>query len=80
MSCVVKTGIDFGEEPAKLVGRRKPVSGTLGGVAGGRARAEDWRRAFGGIGVPKGVYRFKSHKEADEWMWKMIVRRKRGKS
>lgn len=26
--------------------------------------------------IPKGVYRFNSHEEADEWMWRMISRRK----
>ena len=28
------------------------------------------RRLF----VPKGVYRFKSHEEADEWLMKMLTR------
>lgn len=32
------------------------------------------RKKFGGIGVPRGVYRFKTHEEADEWMTLMLAR------
>ncbi len=32
------------------------------------------RKKFGGIGVPRGVYRFKTHEEADEWMAIMLAR------
>ena len=31
-------------------------------------------KAFGNGFVPKGVYRFTSHRQADEWMRKMIVK------
>ena len=27
-------------------------------------------------GIPKGVYRFKTHEEADEWMTRMLARSK----
>jgi hypothetical protein len=32
------------------------------------------RQASGGIGIPRGVYRFKTHEEADAWEEKMIAR------
>jgi hypothetical protein len=28
---------------------------------------EKWRESFGGVRVPRGVYRFKTHEEADQW-------------
>ncbi|MDQ6764777.1 MAG: hypothetical protein M3Z22_01555 [Verrucomicrobiota bacterium] len=30
--------------------------------------AEAWRRSFGGVRIPKGVFRFSSHEEADQWL------------
>jgi hypothetical protein len=37
-------------------------------------RTGSWRRSFGGVRVPRGVYRFKTHEEADQWLWRMIAR------
>ncbi len=31
-----------------------------------------------GVSRPVGVYRFRSHEEADEWLMKMLTRPKRG--
>ena len=41
-----------------------------------RERIRRWREAFPTPGVPKGVYRFKTFEEADEWMWKAITRKR----
>jgi hypothetical protein len=41
-----------------------------------RAKAAKWRAAFPTPFVPRGVYRFTSHEEADEWLWRMITRRR----
>lgn len=35
---------------------------------------ESWRRAFKTPFIPKGVYRFKTHEEADAWTLKMLTR------
>ncbi len=35
--------------------------------------AIEWRRAFGGVRVPRGVFRFHSHEEADAWLMKHLV-------
>jgi len=45
-------------------------------VVGRRNKAESiaWQKAFGGIRIPRGVYRFKTHEEADQWLWRMITR------
>ena len=62
------------ERPTKTVGRRRPYSGGLAGLQGffelcSRVRGD---RPF----LPKGVFRFKTHEEADEWTLKMLTRAK----
>mgnify|MGYP000850486235 CR=1 FL=1 len=64
--------INVEETIGKTVGRRKPRRGlTLEG-----SRKSDmiaWRKAFGGVGIPKGVFRFHSHEEADQWMIQQLA-------
>ncbi|CAN5468387.1 hypothetical protein BH18VER2_BH18VER2_04150 [soil metagenome] len=63
------------EDPVgKTVGRRKLKNAWKFGMEGQKT-ANDLRRSFGHVGVcPKGVFRFKSHEEADQWMVKMLVK------
>jgi hypothetical protein len=63
------------EDPVgKTVGRRAPRDPlTLIGQTKGDKRA--WQRAFPTPFLPKGVFRFQTHEEADAWMLKMITRR-----
>ncbi len=66
--------INIEEQPDKVVGRR---TGYKDGFKAGmqlQKTAGDLQRAFGNHFVPKGVYRFKTHEEADEWMTKMLAR------
>ena len=35
-----------------------------------KANAIAWKKALPYRGVPRGVYRFSSHEEADEWLMK----------
>jgi hypothetical protein len=60
--------------PRKTVGRRRPGT-TLDIEHDTKEDARAWRRAFPTPFVPKGVYRFRSHEEADDWLWKMITRK-----
>ncbi len=62
------------EDPiGKTVGRRAPRDPfALKGQTKADKRA--WRRAFPTPFLPKGVFRFHSHEEADEWLMKMITR------
>jgi hypothetical protein len=62
------------EQIDRLVGRRTRVADPLATGAGGRDDARAWQKAFGGIRAGRGVYRFRSHDEADEWLWRMITR------
>jgi hypothetical protein len=58
--------INLEETPGKTVGRRRsPADGFAAGM-----QLQEAVASFGGrrLGVPKGVYRFHSHEEADEWM------------
>lgn len=40
-----------------------------------KAKAKAWRDALPTPFVPKGVYRFKSHEEAQEWLERALTRR-----
>ena len=62
------------ETPGKVVGRRL-VGGGLNPISHTKERARQWSEAMKTPFVPRGVYRFNSHEEADEWMWKMISRK-----
>lgn len=71
----MKKSVNPDESPGKTVGTRSVGSG-LDPVANSRERAKRWSEAMKTPFVPRGVYRFKTHEEADEWMWKMITRKK----
>jgi hypothetical protein len=56
----------------KILGKRKPFSGGLEGMQG---FFEMMIRLRGNQPfMPRGVYRFKTHEEADEWTRKMLSR------
>ena len=65
--------INLDEPIGKTVGRRLRPS-PLRVEAGLIESAKAWRRAIGGIGVPKGVYRFRTHEEADQWLTEMRIK------
>jgi hypothetical protein len=59
--------------PARVVGRRRrPLP--LGDAGDTIASVLAFRKAFPTPFVPRGVYRFRSHEEADRWMWEMLTR------
>lgn len=66
--------INVEEDIDRFVGRRTATQDPLSVTPGGRADAVAWQRAFGGLRVSRGVYRFHTHEEADEWLWKMMAR------
>jgi len=73
MMGLMKPVINLQENIGKVVGRRlTPSPFSMKGQTKNDMRA--WKKAFPGPFVPKGVYRFNSHEEADAWMWKMITR------
>lgn len=56
----------------KVLGRRKPPIGSMDAAGNLQATLLCLRgkRPF----VPRGVYRFRSHEEADEWLMRMLTR------
>lgn len=64
--------INLEEFIGKTVGRRlvpNPLRVRPGEIDAAKAR----RRSFHGIRVPRGVFRFHSHEEADEWLMKHLI-------
>ena len=61
------------ETPGKVVGRRGPPNGLVLSEAQRAENAVAWQRALGGLRVRRGVYRFRTHEEADAWLWEKIA-------
>jgi hypothetical protein len=66
--------INVEEKIDKVVGRRtKAPDGFQAGLKL-QALAVEFHRSLRHHWAPKGVYRFKTHEEADEWMNRMLAR------
>lgn len=66
--------INVEEKIDRFVGRRTGTPDALSTKTSNKASSIAWRKAFGGVRIPRGVHRFKTHAEADAWLWKMIAR------
>jgi hypothetical protein len=66
--------INVEEKIDRFVGRRTRTPDALSTKTSNKADSIAWRKAFGGVRVPRGVHRFKTHEEADQWLWRMIAR------
>jgi hypothetical protein len=71
---VRQPSINVEETIDRLVGRRTKAPDALSTAGSNKADAIAWRKALGGLRVPRGVHRFKTHEEADQWLWRMIAR------
>jgi len=60
--------INLDEEIGKVVGRRLPPRDTLSLNHSNRKQAAEWMAALPVRLPPRGVYRFRSHEEASQWM------------
>ena len=69
--------INVEEKIDRFVGRRTQTPDALSLVGSRKADAIAWRKAFGGVRIPRGVHRFQTHEEADAWLWRMICRPKK---
>jgi hypothetical protein len=65
--------INVEEKIGKTVGRRQPGD-PLRVQPNEIENAKAWRRNFGGVRIPKGAFRFSSHKEADQWLMTHLVK------
>ena len=66
--------INVEERIDRFVGRRTRTPDPLSVASSRKADAVAWRKAFGGLRVRRGVHRFRTHEEADEWLWRMMAR------
>jgi hypothetical protein len=66
--------INVEEQIDRFAGKRTQTRHALSTANSTKADAIAWQRAFGGSGIPRGIYRFKTHEEADEWLWRMMAR------
>ena len=66
--------INVEEKIDRFVGKRTKPPDALSTATSNKAESIAWRKAFGGVRVPRGVHRFKTHEEADQWLWRMIAR------
>ncbi len=67
--------VNMEENIGKTVGRRTELSDPFAYAMGLQRTASTLRRLAVGRGLcPKGVFKFKTHEEADAWMWTMLAR------
>jgi hypothetical protein len=73
--------INFEEKIGKTVGKRKAPKDAFAYAMGLQRTGVALSRSFkhGGL-CPRGVYRFKTHEEANAWMLKMLSRPRRTES
>ncbi len=69
----MKPIINIEENIGKVVGRRTQAPDPFRVGMALQSLAVQLHRGFKVRWAPKGVYRFKTHEEADEWMWKMLA-------
>ncbi len=66
--------INVGEKIDRFVGKRTKTPDSLAAGMQLQETALELHRAFNHHWCPRGVYRFKTHEEADAWMTKMLAR------
>lgn len=71
-----KAIINLEETIGKTVGRRRPPSDALAAADVLQRTVNELLEATGHRLTPRGVFRFRSHEEADAWMIRMLRPRK----
>ena len=71
---VTKAFINAEETIARVVGKRTQAPDGLSTMTSRKVDSAAWQRSLGGVRVPRGVHRFKTHEEAERWLWRMIAR------
>ena len=69
-------GVNLQDPIVKTVGSRRVVNAFEYGMKLQKAGSKLYR-TFRTVGIPKGVYRFHTHEEADEWLTRMLARKNR---
>jgi hypothetical protein len=72
--------IESGDPRAKVVGKRRPPAAGDGPDLDGFNRLQqNFQRLWGGLPCRKGVYRFKTMEEFDEWKTNLMMRNAPGR-
>ena len=71
----MKPIINLEEKIGKTVGRRKAPSDAFAYGMALQKTGVQLSKTFRLKGVPRGVYRFHSHEEADAWLMKQLTRK-----
>ena len=71
---MTKAFVNAEETITRVVGKRSQAPDALSTKTSSKANSVAWQRSFDGVRVPRGVHRFKTHEEADRWLWRMIAR------
>ena len=66
--------VNVEEKIDRFVGRRTKTPDSLQAGMQLQKTAAQLHKTFKHRWMPKGVYRFKTHEEADEWMTRMLAR------
>jgi len=74
LSAVKQPFINVEEKIDRFVGKRTGKPDALQAGMQLQATAAQLHKSFNHHWWPKGVYRFKTHEEADAWMTKMLAR------
>ena len=74
----MQPAINFEENVGKTVGRRTAPRDTFAYGMALQKTGVELSKTFRLRGVPKGVFRFRSHEEADAWLMKHLTRKHRG--
>lgn len=69
-----KPFVNLEETPGKIVGRRRVLEDPAAYGMKLQKAGRQFQSAFEIRFIPKGVYRFHSHEEADEWLMTMMAR------
>ena len=73
----MKPAINFEERIGKTVGRRTAPRDAFAYGMALQETGVELAKTFRLRGVPKGVFRFRSHEEADAWLMKHLTRKRR---
>ena len=70
----MKAPVNFDEKIGKTVGRHTEIADPFEYAMGLQKIASELLRTTGRGLCPKGVFKFKTHEEADAWMLRMLAR------
>ena len=69
--------VNLEETPAKVAGGRRAPVDTLAITPAQTIRSSKAWAKLGGLRVRRGVYRFRTHEEADQWLWQKLTSQNR---